>query len=288
MKKIFFALIFVSVLISSGLISGCSTNNFNIDSNLKVIKEKTFSVSSNKLLLLETDAGDLIINSWGKDEAHIKISGNKKAENEFSFVFNNANGVLKILAEGSGISSIWKSGIKLKFEITLPKSFNINASTKGGDMEITNISGISELYTSGGNISAKNINGNFKAKTSGGDIKVIDFKGNLNLQTSGGDITLRGKNGKINASTSGGNIIAEYNGMNLGILLSTSGGNIKLKVDNNFSAAARLSSSAGEVFCNLPLNNVENRSHSKLKADINSGGAELILKTSGGDIYLGN
>ncbi len=47
-----------------------------------------------------------------------------------------------------------------------------------------------------------------------------------------------------------------------------------------------LSTSGGDVSCNLSLNNVTKLSESKIIADLNNGGKEFIAHTSGGDIVV--
>ena len=43
-------------------------------------------------------------------------------------------------------------GIKLRFEIQVPKDFNIETYTAGGDIKLQNVKGSVKLKTSGGDI----------------------------------------------------------------------------------------------------------------------------------------
>lgn len=233
----------------------------------KTIHEKSFKISPNKKLVLNTDTGDINITPWDKSEVSIKVTGNENAADKFSFNFNSTSEEVTIEANKKGGWS-WFSNINLKFEIKVPNNFNIYANTAGGDIKI------------GG------VKGNINLKTSGGDIWGDRFEGDFVVKTSGGDIHLFCSNAKIDANTSGGDIELEYSGVNKGIDLKTSGGDIKVKVPQNFNAKAELKTSGGDVDCNLTLNNVKKFSETKIDGDINKGGVPLIAITSGGDVTV--
>ena len=233
----------------------------------KVIREKSFKISPDNKLLVDVDTGDLTITPWDKSEVYIKVIGNVNAEEKFDFEFSGDENEVKVYAEKKGGWG-WFSNINLKFEIKVPKNFNVYASTSGGDVKIAGIKGDLNL------------------KTSGGDIWGDRFEGNLSAKTSGGDINIFCNNAKIEAITSGGDIEVEYTGINQGIECKTSGGDIDIKVPENFNANAQLKTSGGDVECRLKLNEVVKISDSKIEANINKGGNSLVAITSGGDITV--
>jgi DUF4097 and DUF4098 domain-containing protein YvlB len=233
----------------------------------KIIYKKSYKISPNKKIILNTDAGDIQITPWDKSEVYIKVIGNDNAEEKYDYSFNANSDEVSIDVDKKGGWS-WFSNIKLRFEIKVPNNFNIYANTSGGDIKI------------GG------VNGEIILKTSGGDIWGDRFEGNFIAKTSGGDINIFCSDAKIDASTSGGDIELEYTGVNKGIELKTSGGDIDIKVPRDFNAKAELKTSGGDVDCNLTLNAVKKLSETKIDADINSGGAPLIAITSGGDISV--
>ena len=237
------------------------------DEDKKVIHEKSFKISPGKKLNVTADAGNVIITVWDKSEVYIKITGNDNAQDKFDYSFNASNDEVTVTAERKGGWN-WFSNIKLKVEVKVPKNFNVNANTSGGDIKI------------GG------VNGGIYLKTSGGDIWGDRFEGNFYASTSGGDINLYCSNAIIEASTSGGDIELEYTGVNQGIELKTSGGDIDVKVPTDFDAKAELRTSGGDVDCNLTMNNVTKLSETKIDANINKGGKPLIAVTSGGDITV--
>ncbi len=249
-----------------GLISNLSIAA-NKKDDIKVIKEKSFPIAAGKNLVVSTSSGDVEITKWDKDEVYVKVWGNENAEEKFRYDFEANSEQVKIKAERKGGWG-WFSNIRLKFEIKVPASFNLNVNTAGGDIKI------------GG------VKGNIDLVTSGGDIWGDRFEGNFSATTSGGDVNLYCGNSKIKATTSGGDIDLDYTGLNKGIELSTSGGDISIKVPQIFDAAVDLSTSGGDVECNLPLNNVKKLSDTKIIGEINKGGEKLSAHTSGGDITV--
>lgn len=150
----------------------------------------------------------------------------------------------------------------------MPLKFNLKVSTAGGDIKVGGVDGEISLNTSGGDIWADRVSGYLKLNTSSGDIKIFSNDASIEAKTSGGDITL------------------EYTGRNKGIDLRTYGGDIEINLPSDFSAKAELSTSDGDITCNLKLNNVEKMSRTKIIGEINDGGHLLIASTSGGDIKI--
>ncbi len=264
--------IFINCLVALILIFVLSLNNAfasTKDDDKKVIHEKKFQITPGKKINITVDAGDVIVTVWDKEEVYVKVTGNSNAADKYNYTFNATSDEVTVKAERTGGWN-WFSNINLKFEIKVPKNFNINANTSGGDIKV------------GG------VNGDIYLKTSGGDIWGDRFEGNFYAHTSGGDINLFSSNAKIEANTSGGDIELEYTGINQGIELKTSGGDIDVNVPADFDAKAELKTSGGDVDCNLTLNNVAKLSETKIDANINKGGKPLIAVTSGGDISVYN
>ncbi|MFZ0453817.1 MAG: DUF4097 family beta strand repeat-containing protein [Ignavibacteriaceae bacterium] len=278
MTKIITFLSFILILFVS------YSNLFGKD--LKIIEERTFSISPGNNLKLDVTSGGVSITSWDKDQVYIKILGNEKAEEKIKFRFFNDDSKVELIAKRKGFFSWFSSGIKLHYEIKVPSKFNINVETGGGGIYTANISGDLNLSTSGGSIKFENVEGEFDVSTSGGSITGINFKGNLDASTSGGGLNFTGSDSKIKAETSGGSISLDYSGVNKGIYLSTSGGGIRIALPEDFNASAKLHTSGGGISCELTANNARKISHTEFIADLNKGGNPLYAETSGGSISV--
>jgi DUF4097 and DUF4098 domain-containing protein YvlB len=306
MIKSFNAILIICFVFISITLNACSIDYISkFDNNLQVIHEKTFTIQPGENLNLETSFGDVMITPWEKNEVYIKVLGNKKTAEKVIFSFDGSNDQIEIIAKHEKSFWGWSSnGMRLRFEIKVPSSFNTQVRTSGGDVRIGGIKGENKIKTSGGDISAKEtsgvlilstsggditiekIFGEASLSTSGGDIKCKNFEGYLKAATSGGDIDLSGRNAKIEAKTSGGDITLHYTGENKGIELSTSGGDIQIKVPSDFNASADLRTAGGSISCDLNTSNVVKISSSKFEADLNKGGKPFLVKTSGGSIKV--
>lgn len=293
------------ILLFSLISFGCSYTNYDV-SDLKVIHEKTFNTAPGKSLTLKAYSGDVFITTSDEPTVYVRILGNSRAKEKVQFKFENTDDGVSITTERPGGWNFFSfgKGIKLRFEIRLPRNYNAEISSSGGDISIKDLDGTKDLKSSGGDISLENstgslyvstsggdiqlnnISGEENLKTSGGDITSTGFKGNLTASTSGGDISLNGSDGKIDAGTSGGQIKLIYQGDNLGISLSSSGGDISVKLPADFNAHADLHASGGSISCGFKTSNVTKVSSSNYEADFNNGGSTLYVKTSGGDIDI--
>ena len=298
-------LLFASVIFMATTSFSCTMeNSYSDDQNLQVLQEKTFQINQGKTLKLDASSGNIEISTWDKNEVYVKISGNNRAKEKTEFTFSNDENMVDITAKTKSSFWGWNKGIKLKFDIKLPKNFNPETHTSGGNIKLEGLNGNPNLKTSGGNIYVKNSSGNIRTNTSGGEIRVENvsgsmklstsggnisannFNGNFDARTSGGNIKLAGNDSKIYAETSGGDIKLDYKGQNKGIELNTSGGDIDINLPADINAAANLSSSGGRISCDFKGNNAVKVSSNKFEADINNGGNPLYAKTSGGDIEV--
>jgi hypothetical protein len=274
--------------------------------DLKKLHEKSFNVKPGEKLIVAASVADVNIKTWDKDEFNIIVYGNKKAEERLEFFFDKTSDGVKVRTEkhGSWINNLFGSNLQAKFDIMVPRKFNLDITTSGGDIRVSNLTGKEDLHTSGGDIELSNTEGYLKAGTSGGDIKVYKQNGNSNVETSGGDIIFKEsqgdlegstsggdidvdiRNGKIALETSGGDIKLWYNGENKGISLNTSGGDITANVPGSIKADANFSTSGGDVVCKLNATNTAKKSSHKFIGQVNGGGPKFVIETSGGDITV--
>lgn len=280
-------------------------NQTALSQSLKTLQERTFNVTEGQFVKLETDAGDVKVNTWDNDQVLVKISGNRKAEDKFEFNFDQTSEGIYITAEREGSSWFnWWSGVDLIFEIKVPRKFEAFIYTAGGDIGLIDLTGNADLKTSGGDIDVYTCKGDYTLKTSGGDIDVQHVEGELYMstsggdiftkkvtgnaeaKTSGGDISMEVSNGRVYASTSGGDIGVKLAGQNKGVILKTSGGDILLFVENDFTADLYLKTSGGDVDVDMPNTRTISVSSSKFEGQLNGGGAKVECRTTGGDIRV--
>ena len=295
---------------------------------------KTFKVKRGQLFYLKADLGSVEVDSWGRNEVKITVirkadaNSKRRAEEIFENLeldFDQDSEGVKVRADYLGSKSWWgeKRRLKLRFEVLVPKEFNLDINTAGGSIQVTDLIGKSDLKTSGGSITVGRVDGPVNAKTSGGSIKVQEARGHVFAHTSGGSITigetagsvdaktsgggitldgvtgdtdaytsggslnLKNLNGNVKAGTSGGSVYAELTGkIDRDCALKTSGGSIRVYLPRNISADLDAHTSGGRVNTDFPITVRGVIKKNSLKGKINGGGPLITLRTSGGSIYI--
>lgn len=159
--------------------------------------------------------------------------------------------------------------------------------TSGGSITLNDCNGEVDVHTSGGSIKMGEVDGDVEAKTSGGSIRIESARGNVYAKTSGGSITVEEVMGHIEAGTSGGSITAHITRQPRNdCRLTTSGGSVNIYLASDINVHVDARTSGGRVKTDFPVTITGELSKNRLNAEINDGGPELYLRTSGGNINL--
>ena len=224
------------------------------------------------------------------------------------------------------LKSRWKNSwnhVRIRFLVEVPKKYNVDLKTSGGSISVEDLEGEVEAYTSGGSLNFGNIRGEVNGQTSGGSISLQGSEGNAYIRTSGGSISVGEVNGDVDAHTSGGSISIEqadgevsvktsggsiYVEEVMGPLnastsggsvtayiakqpesdcrLKTSGGSIKVYLPKSAAVYVDAKTSWGKVECDFDVLVRGSQEKNQLRGEINGGGPELHLRTSGSNIYI--
>lgn len=297
------SLLFLIVLSMSLTGLACSSNEPILTGDDKVIAEKSFQAVPGGYLDVSMTLGNIKINNWDKNEVKFVVYGNEKTKENFNFEMSNSGDkyILKMTPKSQSNKNY--KNYSASVEVYIPKIFNSEAKTAGGNIEIGDATGSVTLVTAGGNVKLGTITGSVDVKTAGGDIVanktygstdlktsggniiVKDSEGDLSLSTAGGNITINAKNGVVKAATSGGNVDLTYLGENQGINLTTSGGNVKAKLPSAIKGSINIRTASGKVDCALPVEGMK-KSETSLSGNLNGGGKEIRLTSSGGDVII--
>jgi DUF4097 and DUF4098 domain-containing protein YvlB len=233
MKKIF-ALVLISIVVASFSIAWKSSDEASD------YQSKSFAVQKGGLLTVEVEPGAVLIESSSKDEVFVEAegiderhpdrlvmsqSGNNVTVKYRDSRYNTNNLRFTIKVPSKFNAEVQTSGGSIKQKNTLDGYFK--ADTKGGSVDIDEVTGVVNVETGGGSIEANKLGGNATLKTGGGSIKVELASSSLNLKTGGGSIQLGDIKGKTEATTGGGSIRVEN--ANAWIELSTGGGSINVR-----------------------------------------------------------
>lgn len=277
--------------------------------------EKTFTVQPGGTLQAMTSGGDIQVTSGEGNEVRITARQTFRANSEAE-----ANDIAKtltltleqkgndVVAEAKVERSGWgRTKVSVDFTVMVPRQFNLDARTSGGDIKVGDLKGTLRARTSGGDLEFSRIEGVIDGSTSGGDVTLIEGTAETKLSTSGGDIEVTRAGGPTSVSTSGGDIrldsVAQL------VSATTSGGDIVANITQPITQDVSLGTSGGDVKVTLPQGSAflldagtsggrvdatgltitlekGGMGKSRLMGSVNGGGPRLKLRSSGGDITV--
>jgi hypothetical protein len=180
-----------------------------------------------------TDLGNIVIHTQdsGKIDYHVHLETDATQKDAHELLKNFNVTAIKVFDgaswRGRSLGRRSTGRLWVTIYVNLPKNYNVDVTTGGGNIEADDINGRTTLSTAGGNIVAGNIGGQAHLETGGGHISVKNVSGGLIANTGGGHITTGSIGGNAVLHTSGGHIRA---GSVQGVArLDTGGGNITLE-----------------------------------------------------------
>ncbi|HEU5080209.1 MAG TPA: DUF4097 family beta strand repeat-containing protein [Opitutaceae bacterium] len=283
--------------------------------------EKTFTVSPGGTLKVETSGGNINVSTGDSDQ--VKVVAHERFRTDSESEADDVSKQLRVEIEqhgndvsafakyeGAKLGGFWHSGstpVYVSFDVIVPKKYEANLKTSGGNIEVADLNGAvdaktsggniklgdidgkAEVRTSGGNIEIRGVTRSVDANTSGGDIRVSQVDGDASLHTSGGNIHVDSAGGILSATTSGGDVSATFARAPKGDCeLRTSGGNVTAKIGAEAAVHLDASTSGGAVRVSGSGVDVQSGGNgkSKLVANVRGGGPTLTLRTSGGDVRI--
>jgi hypothetical protein len=282
--------------------------------NVEDSVNKSFTVGPGGTLTMDTARGSVEVRGNKGNRVDIEVvrkaktSDNNKAKEIFGYLrldFNQTGNDVIIKGIKTTDSNKKLNKLNIKFILSVPDRYNVDLKTSGGSISVDNLEGTVEIRTSGGSLGLDNIKGPVTGKTSGGSISIGEVSGNVKVNTSGGSIKIGNAYGKVHAHTSGGGITvnevmgtiqADTSGGSVKAYISqqpkgdcrlkTSGGSITVYLAEDISLNVDAGTNGGSIHTDFPVTIQGKISKKELKAQINGGGPELYLHTSGGSIYI--
>jgi hypothetical protein len=280
---------------------------------------ESFPVGSGGTLAIESDIGSIEVRGEKIDSVEVEIIREVRTTSEekaneilknIDIQFSHKENDVSIKAEykKKNLSGFWNNigrHLRMRFIIAVPYEYNVDLYTKGGSITVENLLGQVSANTSGGSLQFDKIEGNIEGNTSGGSISIGVVTGHSNIHTSGGSIHIKRAQGPVDAETSGGSITVEEVGGAIkahtsggsvraylsqqpesDCRLTTSGGTITIRLSPDLSLDIDAKASGGSVHTDFPVSISGQKNKSSIQAELNGGGPELFLRTSGGSIYL--
>jgi hypothetical protein len=249
-----------------------------------IITKEIETEPGGKLDIELTTGGDIEVTGWDKNLISIvaHISGNKE---DYNINVDKRSSEIKVEISYEGRNNR-DSGVSVNIQV--PKKYNLELETMGGEILLKEIEGSFSGETMGGEIELYHLKGEVDLTTMGGEIKVEDCDLDGQVKTMGGEISLRDVIGDLDASTMGGEV--SYRNVKRRddrkdareVKISTMGGEIEV---DDAPGGANVSTMGGEIRIRSAKKYVKAKTMGgEIKIDEIDGGVKAT--TMGGDVQV--
>ena len=215
--------------------------------------------------------------------------------------------------------------VSVKYWLFIPSMVSANVDSVSGDLTLEKIGGAVKAETVSGDVSLKDITGTLKAKSVSGDVEVFkadkgancnsvsgdieiyDVIGDVDASTVSGDVTVERIKGSIEAETVSGEIelldVTDAKVIKAGTVsgsvkyvgkiyadgryhLKSHSGCIDMIIPSDSSFDLEAKTFSGDIETDFDITVSGKISRKKLSGSVNGGGAEIVIKTFSGDVYL--
>jgi DUF4097 and DUF4098 domain-containing protein YvlB len=246
-----------TMLLVSTALAGCEVN-LNTE-GLSAREVKTFTVSGQPDLLVDTFDGSIEVHSWDKNEIEVEIEKRAMEQTLLDEIKIDAQQQGdKITVKVTGPSRMEHRGVTIgvnisptaRLRVAVPRHVNLQAITGDGSIRAEAIEGRIVLNAADGSVVASGVGGDVQIRSGDGSIRLDHATGKLDLETEDGSIGLEAAPTVLRARTGDGSIRANIESdskMADNWELTTSDGSITLTLPSVFHAELDAETSDGAV-----------------------------------------
>ncbi len=281
--------------------------NLNTE-GLTAKEKKTFTVTGQPDLTLETFEGSIEIHSWDRNEVEVEVEkrGMEQALLDQMTIEAEQQGD-RITLRVTGPNSVSRGGINIgvhispaaRLYVAVPRKVKINAKTADGSVRVENVEGTLVARTSDGSIVLDRVVGDIEARSGDGSIRIQKAEGRVDVETNDGSITLDAKPTVLRAKSGDGSIrlqVEPETKMTDAWDVATSDGSVTITLPDGFNAEIDAETSDGSVRSSYPGLEVSRgegegegdrereRRRRELRAKLGEGGPLLKVRTGDGTI----
>jgi DUF4097 and DUF4098 domain-containing protein YvlB len=244
------------VLVSSVLLAGCEVN-LNTE-GLSAREVKSFKVSGQPELVLDTFDGSIEVHSWDKNEIEVEVERRAMEQTLLDEIKVDAqqNGdkvTVKVTGPARrdrGVTIGVHVSPTARLRVAVPRNLTLTAHSGDGSIRAEALEGRIVLSTTDGSVVASRLGGDIQIRSGDGSIRLDQITGKLDLETTDGSIGLEAKPTVLKARTGDGSIRARIEPDSVmadNWELTTSDGTITLGLPMSFNAELDAETSDGSV-----------------------------------------
>jgi DUF4097 and DUF4098 domain-containing protein YvlB len=292
--------------------------------------ERTLEVSGSVNLQVETGSGSIDVHRGSSNQVH--VVGHIQASEWF---FGNAEERVRRLENNPPIQQSGndirighiddpghKRNISISYEITVPESTQLRASSGSGEQSISDLDGAVEVTTGSGSLKLSHIgsgvrahtgsgsidingaNGSVYARTGSGSIRAVSIAGGFDGQTGNGHLTLeqtapgsvraesgsgglelRNVKGSLQAQSGSGDIRVEGEATG-GWVVRTGSGSVDLHLPEKASFDLDAHTGSGSIDLSHPVTVQGSIGRKEVRGKVGGGGVPVEVQTGSGSIRI--
>ncbi len=298
------------VLVATTVFAGCEVNLHT--EGLSARETKTFKVTGQPQLVLDTFDGAIELHSWDRPEVEVEIEKRAMEQtllDEITITSEQKGDVITLKVTGPtrqqfrGVTVGVHISPTARLRVAVPRHSNIQATSGDGSIRAEALDGNLLLTTADGSVTGSRLGGDIKIRTGDGAIRLDNITGNLDLETTDGSIGLgdakptvlkaRTGDGSIRATIEPDTVMADN------WELTTRDGAVFLTLPGLFNAELDAETSDGAVRTTHPLlgddrderRDGEGRDERRerrrtLRSKMGEGGKLLRIRTGDGSIRI--
>jgi hypothetical protein len=253
----------LTLVASAVLLAGCEVN-LNTE-GLSAREVKTFKVTGQPEVVLDTFDGSIELHSWDRNEIEVEVE--KRAMEQVlldEIKIDARQDGDKIVVKVTGPSRADRRGVTIgmhisptaRLRVAVPKNANINAMSGDGSIRAEAIEGTIVLRTSDGSIVGTRLGGDIQMRSGDGSIRIENATGKLDLETDDGSVGVDARPSVLHLRTGDGSVRVALEAetvMTDNWDITTSDGSVVLTLPGLFNAELDAETSDGSVRTNHPL-----------------------------------
>ena len=278
---------------------------------LSTRETKTFKVSGQPDVVLDTFDGAIEVHSWDRNEVEVEIE--KRAIDQGlldQITVSSEQEGNRVVLRVKGPAATERHGITIgvsisptaKLRVTVPRATNLQAKSGDGSIRAEQVDGTLVLTTADGSVTASHLSGDLQVRTGDGAIRVDRVTGRLDLETNDGSINVEATPSTLHAKTGDGSIRMRIDldtTMTGDWDITTGDGSVSLTLPASFNAEIDAETSDGSVRASHPLlressperasgeDRDERRERRRsLRTTMGTGGKALRIRTGDGTIRI--
>jgi DUF4097 and DUF4098 domain-containing protein YvlB len=277
----------MSVLLAAVLVTGLAQQQ----------TDTTFAVRPGSTLELENMAGSVVVRTWDRDAMRVQAVYSVPAR----LRVRQAGDVVTVDAQRAGAGV----GLRVSYEITVPRSFSVDLSGMNLDATIEGVRGSVSIDNMEGSITVRGTTGSVSVVSISGAVTITDVRGPVTVSTVNQGLRLTGVRGDISAETVNGSVYmrdiealavrastvngeVQYAGTIADggrYYLGTHNGRITMAVPERANATMEISTRMGQIDSAFPVR-IGSMRNGRISFTLGTGSARVELESFNGTVRL--